>query len=48
MAATGTPIGLDVAAALTAVEAALWASDLSKAMQLSEDAARANALPGVG
>src|SRR3982751_952490 len=43
MAATGTPIGLDAAAALTAVEAALWASDLRKAMQLSEDAVRAGA-----
>jgi Flp pilus assembly protein TadD len=43
MAATGTPIGLDAAAALTAVEAALWASDLRKAMQLSEDAVRVGA-----
>src|SRR3954468_6985670 len=43
MAATGTPIGLDAAAALTAVEAALWAADLPKAMRLSEDAVRVGA-----
>ena len=43
MAATGTSIGLDAAAALTAAEAALWASDLPKAMQLSEDAVRVGA-----
>ena len=40
MAATGTPIGLDAAAALTAVEVALWASDLPKAMRAFAGRAR--------
>ena len=40
MALTGTG-SLDLAATLSAVEAALWASDLSKAMRLSDDAVAA-------
>lgn len=43
MSSTGTKTGTDFAATLTAVEAALWASDMSKAMQLSEDAVAAGA-----
>ena len=43
MSATGTQVGPDVAATLTAVEAALWAKDMAKAMRLSEDAVGAGA-----
>ncbi len=43
MALTGTQTGPDFAATLTAVEAALWAADMAKAMQLSEDAVGAGA-----
>ena len=43
MALTGTQTGPDIAATLTAVEAALWAADMPKAMQLSEDAVGAGA-----
>src|SRR5689334_7438732 len=39
MALTSMPSGnMDIAATLTAVEAALWAADLPKAMGLSDDA----------
>ena len=43
MALTGTQTGPDIAATLAAVEAALWATDMAKAMQLSEDAVGAGA-----
>jgi tetratricopeptide (TPR) repeat protein len=44
MAATDTQAGpADIAATLAAVEAALWASDMAKAMRLSEDAVAAGA-----
>jgi len=44
MALTGTQNGpADIAATLAAVEAALWASDMPKAMRLSEDAVGAGA-----
>jgi Flp pilus assembly protein TadD len=44
MALTGTQTGpADLAATLAAVEAALWATDMAKAMQLSEDAVGAGA-----
>jgi Flp pilus assembly protein TadD len=43
MALTGTQTGPDIAATLAAVEAALWATDMARAMQLSEDAVGAGA-----
>ena len=44
MAATGTQVGpADIAATLAAVDAALWASDMAKAMRLAEDAVGAGA-----
>ena len=39
-----TPV--DFAATLSAVEAALWAADMTKAMRLSEEAVGAGADPG--